>query len=302
MAQTLKYNITRHCAFESPSEIKWSYFNVYFLTELRDLYLICSNSNITGIPSLLNIYNQADIKSDNGKDWNSRNLLELSNALKKIGLISHNFSPLHGKLFSSLVGEPLSKEDKGVFRRIFYTYDRFNDFHKLFDSFNCITACKKNKSRFYNTFIVGFDEATEYFINERSSEIMRFWDVFLKWGTVLGVYDRCLFKSVALDCNLKGLGISWVYRTREIPENFSILEFATQAIGSNYISILDLTWLIIKKLFFSIDDIKDRILKECYTSNAYSLQSTSAIYIDEEEKKILPRIGTTYMSHLLRLS
>lgn len=302
MIKTLKYSITKHCTFESSSEMKWSYFNVYFLTELRDLYLICSHYNITGIPFLLNIYNQTIIKSENGKDWNTRNLLELSNALKKLGLISHDFSPLRGKLFSSHLGEPLANEDKDIFREIFYSYDRFKDFHKLFDSFNFITTRKLNRSRFNNSFIVGIDDAIEYSINEQSSEIMRFWDVFLKWGSVLSAYDRCLFKSVALDCNLKGLGVSWVYKTREIPDDFSILEFATQSLGTNYISIIELTWLIIKTQFFSIDNIKERIIKECLTSDIYSLQSTSAIFIDEEEKRLLPRIGTTYMSHLLRLS
>ena len=161
---------------------------------------------------------------------------------------------------------------------------------------------KKNNSRFYNAFVVGIENATEYYIQDTRSEIMRFWDVFLKWGTILGDYDRCLFRSVGLECNLDGLGISWVYRTQRMPDQFSVLEYATEEIGTQYISIIDLVWLIIKNKFFAIEDIKERILSECLTSKAYSLQSTSAIFIEEDEKRILPRVGTTYMSHLLRLN
>lgn len=302
MKHDLVVTINNRLILESISEMKWSYFNVYFLTELRDLYLVCRSYKIDSIPFLLSVYNSNGIKSENGKVWNKRNLLELTNALKKIGLISETFIPLRGALFFSTLGEPLTLEDKEVFRNIFYSYDRFKSFHRLFESNGYVIATKNNRCRFYNSFITEIENATEYYIPEGSSEIMRFWDVFLKWGAVLNEYDRCLFKSIGVETNLKGLGISWVYKTQKIPQNFSILEFATQAIGSSYISIIDLIWLVIKTHFFSIKDIKERILEECLSSNTYSLQSTSAIFIEVEEKRLLPRIGSTYMSHLLKLS
>lgn len=302
MKYTANFSIYNSRALESISEMKWSYFNVYFLTELRDLYITCTKYNIDGIPSLLSIYEKNVIKSENGKIWNKRNLLELTNALKKIGFISNSFAPLRGPLFSSSIGQPLTMDDKKVFREIFYSYDRFKDFHKLFESLNYVVAYKKGNSRFYNAFVVGVDYATEYYIQDKSSEVMRFWDVFLKWGAILGDYDRCLFKSVGLETNLNGLGISWVFRTKKIPDQFSVLEYATEKIGTQYISIIDLVWLIIKNKFFAIEDIKELILKECFNSTAYSLQSTSAIFIEEEEKRMLPRVGATYMSHILRLS
>ena len=302
MKHTLKFTVNSHQALKSSSEMKWSYFNVYFLSELRDLYLVCYSQDIEDIPSLLSVYQNKAINSVNGKAWNKRNLLELANALKKIGLISNKFSPLYGMLFTSEIGHPLTTEDKKVFREIFHTYERFKDFHNLFDEGGFVVASKKNGCRFFNSFIVGVEDATEYYIPDSSSEVMRFWDVFLKWGAILGEYERCLFKSIGLDYNLDGLGISWVYRTKEIPEDFSVLEFATKEIGTQYISIIDLIWLIVKSNSFSIDDIKRQLLDECLDSDKYSLQSTSAIFIEEEEKRMLPKIGTTYMSHLLRLN
>lgn len=302
MKYDLTVTINNRLALESISKMKWSYFNVYFLTELRDLYLVCANYTISGIPFLLSLYKNKEIKSENGKVWNKRNLLELTNALKKLGLISETFAPLRGSLFLSTIGTPLTLEDKDVFRSIFYSYERFKSFHRLFESSGYVIVSKNNQSRFYNTFITGIENANAYYIPDDSSEIMRFWDVFLKWGAILEEYDRCLFKSIGLDTNLKGLGISLVYKTHKIPDDFSILDFAAQVIGSSYISIIDLMWLIIKTYFFSIKDIKERILEECFTSNTYSLQSTSAIFIEEEEKRMLPRVGSTYMSHLLRLS
>lgn len=302
MKYTANFSICSSCALESISEMKWSYFNVYFLTELRDLYIICTIYDIDGIPSLLSIYEKNDIKSENGKIWNKRNLLELTNALKKLGLISNNYTPLKGSIFSSTVGNPLTLSDKEAFSRIFFSYDRFKDFHDLFSTNGYVIAYKKGNCRFYNTFIVGNENQTEYYIQNTSSEVMRFWDVFLKWGAILGFYDRCLFKSVGLESNLVGSGISLIYRIQKMPDHFSVLEYATVEIGTQYISIIDLIWLIVKNKFFAINDIKERIVKECLTSNAYSLQSTSAIFIEEEEKRILPKIGNTYMSHLLRLN
>jgi hypothetical protein len=251
---------------------------------------------------LLEYYLNNNILSANGKIWTKRNLLELVNALKKIGLISSSFEALKGNLFSSKINTSLSDGDKNIFSKIFHSYDRFIDFHNLFLPCNYVMAYKEGQSRFYNRFIVGEENSIEYFINEENSEVMRFWDVFLKWGTLLGEYDRCLLKSIGLAANIKGMGMSLVYKVRKIPTSYSVLAFASEQIGTSYVSITDLMWKIICSEFFAINDIKQRLVEECIVSDSYKLQSTSAIYIEEEEKRMLPKIGTTYMSHLLKIS
>lgn len=301
MTKNVEIIVSSRDKLQTPPSQKWSYFNVYFLTELRDLYVICACQSIENIPMLLEYYLNNNILSENGKRWSNRNLLELSNALKKVGLISNSFDALRGELFTSKINTPLSKEDKNIFSEIFHSYDRFIDFHNLFNPYDSVTIYKEGGSRFYNRFVVGEDNSIEYYIEEGYSEVMRFWDVFLKWGMLLGEYDRCLFKSVGLSSNIKGLGMSWVYKVRKIPASYSILSFVNEQFGTSYISVIDLMWKIIRNEFFSIDDVKQRLIEECINSDSYKLQSTSAIYIEEEEKRLLPKIGATYMSHLLRI-
>lgn len=293
MNRTVDIIVSHRDKLQTPPSQKWSYFNVYFLTELRDLYIVCATQSIENIPMLLEYYLNNNILSENGKKWSKRNLLELANALKKLGLISNSFDVLKGKLFSSKINTPLSDNDKNIFSEIFHSYDRFIDFHNLFRHYDSVMTYKKGGSRFYNRFVVGEANSIEYYIEEGYSEIMRFWDVFLKWGTLLGEYDRCLFKSVGLTSNIKGLGTSWVYKVRKIPTSYSILAFVDAQFGTSYVSIIDLMWEIIRKEFFSIADVKQRLIEECIVSDSYKLQSTSAIYIEEDEKRLLPRIGAT---------
>ena len=64
----------------------WSYFNVYSLRDFRDIYnVIYKNSNVRSLSSLLSYCNELRIKSESGKAWSERNLLEIVNALKNPG-------------------------------------------------------------------------------------------------------------------------------------------------------------------------------------------------------------------------
>lgn len=81
----------------------WSYFNVYSLRDFRDIYnVIYKNSNVRSLSSLLSYCNELRIKSESGKAWSERNLLEIVNALKKTELLDlKSMEPLADGLFKS---------------------------------------------------------------------------------------------------------------------------------------------------------------------------------------------------------
>ena len=112
----------------------WSYSFVYYLKDIKSIYIICNSSNrsIT-IPELLKICQDNNVVSESGKKWTNRNLLEVVNALKNFDLIdkSTNIAKA-GNLFSTETGE-LTEKDKDVLRNIYKTYFRFVDFHKMFE-------------------------------------------------------------------------------------------------------------------------------------------------------------------------
>ena len=88
----------------------WSYFNVYSLRDFRDIYyVIYKNSNVRSLSSLLSYCNELRIKSESGKAWSERNLLEIVNALKKTELLDlKSMEPLAAGLFYKSFGLELN--------------------------------------------------------------------------------------------------------------------------------------------------------------------------------------------------
>ena len=285
----------------------WSYSNVYYLRNIKDIYLLLYKNDFRSIPIVTEYCLINNVVSENGKKWNNRYILEIINALKNFGLLDSNNNPLHGQLFESEINEPLSQQDNTVFKDIFFSYFRFQEFHRLFGNINNslrsrVVYAYMEKSRFYNCFICA-DLNTVFFIEHEHQDMMRFWDVYTKWGTTLDVLNKCALSALDITANNEELRNAYLLNfSTHIPSDFSVLDFASQELNSSYIYIPELERELLYKYRYSISDIKQRILEEILLrSDEYRLQRTSEIFVEHRTKLLLPFVENTYMSHIIKL-
>lgn len=283
---------------------RWSYSFVYYLEDLRNIYWIYEKYDIDSIPALLQKCKDLNLKSWNGKAWNQRNLLELVNALKNFGLLSieSNNICIRGLFKESSPETPLFEEDKKVFSEIYKTYFRFREFHQLFTGSESVIYYIQG-GRFTNRFVL--TKAPPYRIvgiSDEHADMMRFWDVYIKWGQSLDMLRKYPLKpfNITTDMSVKGLSIA--YLSHEMPDDFSVFEYMSTEMQGSYLYIPDVVYSIINARGYSVDDILEKIIEESVSKpNDYRAQSTSAIFINEKENFLFPKIGNTYITHLLKL-
>ncbi len=289
---------------------RWSYSNVYYLEDLKLIYNVLCQDGVSTIAEILEKCQLDKLESINGKSWTLRNILEIVNALKNFHLISSsNNKPYNCKLFS--YNRELTQQDYNVFKDIYFNYFRFQEFHKLFIgnrdlSIEMLLSDSQpiysfsRGSRFTNNFLINKDTLVE--IDQKKTEIMRFWDVYVKWGEVLGILKKYPLKAFGIQLTLPVKFPSIVYFVRSMPQEFSIFNFIDNEFSSDYLYIPDIIECIIRKKRFSLEQIKTKLYEECvYDSNHYRPQSTSAIFINKHEEILFLKIGNMYMTHLLKL-
>lgn len=295
---------------------KWSYSYVYFLEDLKVVYNLLCNDTTRTIPNLLNTCNSHNIISKSGKKWTNRNLLEIVNALKNFGLISIDENrPINVNLFSNKE-DRLTEQDLKIFKDIYISYFRFREFHQLFINSEQQPSLEilYNESnpifsfssfgRFVNSFMI---DCTNYEyiieIDNKDSEIMRFWDVYIKWGETLGLIEKFPLKAWGIHFipSVKSLNI--VYYKKTMPRNYSIFDFIDNEFQAEYIYIPEIIKLLIINERFALEDIKSKLIDECIKMpHRYRAQSTSAIFVQKKEEFLFPLMGNTYITHLLKLS
>lgn len=286
----------------------WSYSFVYYLRNLKDIYLLLHESGgVINMKGLLTLCNSNKVQTESGKEWNERYLLEFVNALKNFNLLDSNNNTLKGKLFNSEINAPLSIQDKSIFLDIYSSYFRFQEFHNLFGKLSDVEHSKviyayMDDCRFYNRFVCA-DENKLFYIEDKHQEIMRFWDVYTKWGTALQALNKCPLN--ALDISLENEELKNAYLFSfciPVPEKFSILDYLRDEMDAQYIYIPELERDLIFKYRFSIESIKERLVFETYErSNEYRLQRTSEMLVDNNAKALLPYNENVYMSHIIKL-
>jgi len=287
----------------SPERAKkgWSYSNVYYLRDIKDIYLVLNgNPSLKTVADVYTFCLNYDIVSEGKKAWTERAILEIINSLKNFELVDSTFTPLRGVLFESGINEGLTPSDYGVFKTIFYSYFRFKDFIRLFEETDCFSGVVfpfMENCRFVNRLAL-IDLKTVYYIDDSRSEIMRFWDVFLKWGLTLSVLDRVAGMILFGDITYS---TSAVYFVREMPSSFSIISAIEDLQMGSYIYIPDALKQIAVLTHFPIKTLVNKLVTECYEDSKYCLQSTSAIFVPTKDKHLFPVIDNTYMSHLLKL-
>ena len=296
---------------------KWSYSFVYFLEDLRNIYRLYDEYDIESILSLMQICKEKGIKSWSGKEWNLRNLLEQVNALKNFKLLETNGNRVtRSGLFSETTPEsPLSELELEVFKDIYFRYFRFVEFHRLMArTIADITAdgmlrhsmpilYYMQDSRFTNRFIISLEPELDIEgIPDEHADMMRFWDVYVKWGISLNLLRKYPLKpfGITTSPNVKGLGIA--YFDNKMPESFSLFDYISEDMEGSYLYIPDIVYSVMTNKRYSVEDIVARIAEESVLkSDIYRAQSTSAIFVNEKETFLFPKIGNTYITHLLKL-
>lgn len=290
----------------------WSYSSVYFIEELKDLYVLINKENgFKSIGSLCNLFNE--LYKEDDRKRTKRQILENVNALKNFGLLSKEGMPIKGTLFRANFGEALTKEDKDVFVNIYLDYYRFREFHKFFvqskgitlddlqnHSMMILTAI--SSGRFTNLALFTKEGQTEVIkIANEYSAVKRFWDVYFKWGVKLNLLEKFPIKQVGITTYPSVKSLQAVYFKKKMADDFSVFEYLKSNFRETYIYIPDAIYCIAKEFRYSLDEIKKKLLDECMNRDEYRAQSTSSFYIEKKENFLFPKLGNTYITHLLKI-
>jgi len=309
---------SKDAEIDNLSEKRWSYSYVYHLREIRDVFLLLQQLSFI---SLRHFTEKCIAHIQPEKyEWTERKVLEQLNALKNFKLVDKRYKTVKSYFNDSTLGSELSQSDLFYFRKIFLSYYRFKQLQSWFLSaegnvekaikrVNYRTLIKNSKpiyyfsreSRFTDTFIYEIKNNTDvYYLTKDSEDIMRFWDVFIKWGKQLGMIERF---------NLNDLGIYFIHNDKPIncvyfvnnefrPMNLE--RFIKKHYEGKYINLSRLVYRLAVEHRYSVSLIKDYIIEYFLPKkDKFSLQRTSEAFIDKTEKYFTPQFNDYYASHLL---
>lgn len=301
----------------------WSFSYVYNFSEIRDVFLA-----LISIPyiSLNDFYKYCGSISLPyvRTPWTKRRVLEYINALLNFDLIDENYFPKSNP-FTSSIGQNLTEKDLLVFKKIYFEYFRFKEIstwffdlqqsgsYTLLDELNSNDITAKSRtlfsysenSRFTDTFFYDLNSQPEFFqINQVTSEdLMRFWDVFVKWGTTLQVIEKFSLNSFGIKTST-GRSLACTYFVKPIGE-FNLLDFLKVHFSTTYIYIPDLVLKIAIEERAPIEEIKTLLIEQ-YVRNkdVLSLERTSEIFISKNEIKnekrvFFPKYRDAFISHII---
>nr|DAX06490.1 MAG TPA: hypothetical protein [Caudoviricetes sp.] len=295
---------------------KWSYSYVYFLEDLKLIFNILSKNEFSTLHQLLNFCESFNIISKSGKIWTKRSLLEVVNALRNFHLISLNtYKPMNQIVFSDNENT-LSEPDRNIFKEIYCNYIRFTEFHRLFLPSNSSISLENlekkshpiisfsDSGRFTNCFMSNNETNNNIItkIDAEYSEIMRFWDVYIKWGWTLGLLEKYPLKPFSISLNPTQKNSSIVYFPQKMPTSFSVFSYIDNEMKAKFVYIPNVIYNIIAQYRYPLYDIKEKLIYECmHDEDYFRAQSASAIFIKEYEKLLIPKLGNTYVTHLLKI-
>lgn len=307
----------------------WSFSSVFHFSELKDIYLAIRLIGYTSKNEFTRrCLEELRIRSVSTPwDTEGRRILEHVNALINFGLIDSAYKIVDEDLFkNSKIGEEITLNDKEVFKRIYFSYYRFREIMSWFidpastNRENVIDIVNKKsmafdskviypfstQSRFTDSFIYNLKDNTPVYTitkdeNESNGGILRFWDVFVKWGQELELIEKFNLKN--LDIQLRGhKSLSCIYFKRPMDESFDLKGYIKQNYNSTYISIPKLVLRIATEFRFPVENIKKTVVKQCLdSSDQFSLQRTSEVFIRNTEINFVPIVNDSYVSHILVL-
>lgn len=304
----------------------WSFSFVYDFSEIRDVFLALKSHPFKGLSDFFSYCNQIELPFAKTK-WNSRRVLENLNALKNFGLISGDYVPIKDVFQNSKVGTPLTNEELDVFADIFFSYFRFKEMLSWFIDFsqagkiNYVSGLNKNqvinqsraiftfseKGRFTDSFTYSLASDSDiYYIDPtKKSELIRFWDVFIKWGTSLNVLTKVNLKHLSVSTQ-NSKSIACIYIVNESPINIDLLSLIKTLYGSEtYIYLPHLVLSIIVKYRIRVEQAHEIIIRFYKDfKEIASFERTSEIFIKKgriraEDNILFPRYNDSYISHLI---
>lgn len=303
----------------------WSFSFVFNFSEIRDVFIALNQFSIGGFElSKFFKYCQSIKLPFTRTPWNERRLLEHLNALKNFGLIGPKHEILENP-FSTRIGEELNPKDIEVFRRIYFTYFRFKEMMSWFinpisenkvdfiESISDSVFEKKsnplfvfsNKSRFTDSYIYDLvDNTTVYYIDLKSEDLMRFWDVFMRWGQTLGVIEKFNLKNLDIK-TIENKSIACVYALNNNFEGLDLLNYLNQYHKSSYIYLPHLVLELVMKFRLKVETIHKLIIDQYKVHKEYlSFERTSEIFVKQQEIKngdkiFFPKYNDSYISHII---
>lgn len=309
--------------YRAKFEKGWSFSFAYSLTELRNIYLFLEIYGFKNLADFTKICIQNNLFYER-TPWQDRRILEQINALKNFQLITDDEKSIRRSLFSSSPEDPLSEDDLKVFKDIYFSYHRFREIHSWLvnpEGYNaelvenicqeavldksCAIFPIRGSDRCVESFIFSLqDNATVYRIAKREKKdfdgMRRFWDVFVKWGTSLGLaatYNLGDF-NYKLSSNFKPPSL--FYFPRPIADDFDLLKYLLEKTRLRYVYIPNLVLTLASEMRFSVDDVKRLIID---TTQKYpqsmSLQKTSEILMRKTELGFTPKSNGFLFSHIL---
>lgn len=304
----------------SSIEKGWSYSFVYHFSELKNVFIALKNIPYQGKDDFSRQVIQTGLPYVK-TPWESRRILEQLNALINFGLITKNYKIEQDYFSEQNYTNDLTEGDLSVFNKIYHEYFRFKEIHSwlinpiqedhiTFTNHVTEETLQKNSKpifpfmideRFNDAFIFSLENSTDVFrIPKKESDLMRFWDVYVKWGQELKLIEKFNLKNLdyELSNNLKSLACLY-YVNPEKP-NFNLLNFIKSEYQGKHIHIPKLILKIALRYRYRINDIKQMIVEQAMADgNSFSLQRTSEIFIRDTERNFVPQYKDSYISHLL---
>lgn len=302
---------------------KWSFVNIYSLKDLKDIYLV-SQSVSTKDRTVKEITQWFNEKKTIKEKWEDRKALEYLNALVKFELLDSEYNSKGDHFKESQINDELTDADFNVLRNVFFNYFRFRELSAWFVSperdsaFNLKHLSKEDfifkskplyfyseRNRFTDTFLTDLNNVEYKYIIE-SDTVMRFWDVYLKWGTSLKVLDRFNLSKTRQKYTLKR-EVSVAYFIKPFYE-FDLIDFIEGNFGSKHILIPELIYQIIRNYRFSVSDIKSFIILQIRNNSRLTYERTSEIFLIKGKTAIknieaatylFPKINNSYVSHII---
>ena len=306
----------------------WSFFYIYSLQELRDIYLALINwDNESFDLEEFFVYCRKIKLPFKNRRWQKRRILENLNALIDTSIIDNNFGINRYLFCDSSIGSPLSKDDLSTFRDIFFRYFRFKEMFfwfmgsQKFDQYNYKLISKlrsdeiidntkplfyfSNKSRFTDSFFfIIKDNPDIYYFGENDEDLMRFWDVFIKWGVTLNILEKFSLSNINVKfVDNKNINCIFVISNSQLP--FDFIDYLNLEFKERYIYIPKLIFKLAIQFRQSISKIKKYLLEQYQLNkNALSFERTSEIFIKkeeikDEEKLFFLKYNNSYISHII---
>ncbi len=314
----------KEAKLNSSIEKGWSYSYVYHFIELKNVFISLKNIRYQGNED----FSKKTI--DSGlpfvkTPWDSRRILEQLNALINFELITKDYKIEKNYFTEEKYTNELTSSDIELFKKIYHRYFRFKEIHSWLlnpiqddhaSFFNQVTPdyLSKNskpifpfslESRFSDAFIFSLTDNTDVFRipNERGKNnggLMRFWDVYVKWGQELKLFEKFNLKNLDYELSNNMKSLSCVYYVNNDQPKLNLSEFINSEYNGKLIYLPNLILKIALKYRFRISDIKTLIINQgLANSNTFSFQRTSEIFIRNTEINFMPQINDSFISHLL---